>query len=177
MIVERIPVCAISHKELKEMEGTEREKLESHDCLIIIHDVAKMDELRYLKDNNILHLEFDDEDKPCKNSMNSSHARAITSWVKEQMTEGTNRIIVSCKGGSCRSAAIAFAIDLEINGYSNLWSDKSKLPNRLVFNLIREEGFTNRFTDEEIEQMFKLNRIGWDTEQKLKDMEDTEREK
>lgn len=124
---------------------------------------------------NSLHLIFDDEETGDRR-MCEKDAQIIKTWLDNKLAqldiEKPIHITVSCKGGSCRSAAIACVIEAQFNGDESAAKKflltPDFLPNRHVFTTTRIALWkTKPHHNADIfwwNDKFKENRLLWDKE-------------
>jgi len=111
--------------------------------IISIRDTG-MKKLLFSKNKNrisVLHLAFDDVDTDFYLSgsvfMSEEQAENIINFVRS--FDHINDIIVQCKAGISRSAAVAMAISRYYNGNEGIFKDNPYNPNPYVYNLVLEE--------------------------------------
>jgi predicted protein tyrosine phosphatase len=98
---------------------------------------------KYGETCGILHLVFHDVDslKTANeyklSAFTTEMATQILKWTKSIIEAGIDLIIVQCNAGISRSAGVAAALSLIINGDDSwVFDDKRYLPNRLVYRTI-----------------------------------------
>jgi len=89
-------------------------------------------------------LDFDDITNPDrKNSFQEHHVVSTLQFVEEAFENGAEieKIIASCDGGRCRSAALAAALMLLFgqNDELPIWNNNAYKPNKLVFETLCKE--------------------------------------
>lgn len=89
-------------------------------------------------------LDFDDITNPDrKNSFQTHHVVSIRQFIEEAFENGAEieKIIASCDGGRCRSAALAAALMLLFgqNDELPIWNNNAYKPNKLVFETLCKE--------------------------------------
>lgn len=169
-----ITISAVPHQKLFDVfDPTQQQNL-----AIVIHN---FDDVAFANNkdafhpmHNSLHLIFDDEEEGDRR-MSEKDALIIKTWLDNKLrqfdTEKPIHIIVSCKGGSCRSTAIACVLEAHFN------SDQSAaekflltpdfLPNRHVFTTLRVPLWGHNHHHNDVfwwNDQFKENRRLWDTE-------------
>lgn len=146
---------------------------------IVIHD---LDDTAFVNNEhsfhpmqNSLHLIFDDEENGDRR-MNEKDGQIIKTWLDNKFAQldadKPIHITVSCKGGSCRSAAIACVIDAQFNGdeaaANKFLLTPDFLPNKHVFTTTRI-ALWKKNPHHELNTFwwidrFKENRLLWDKE-------------
>lgn len=101
---------------------------------------------KYRETCGILGLIFDDvdslktADKYKLTAFTPDMAKQILKWTNALMKAGVELIIVQCNAGISRSAGVAAALSLIVNGDDSwVFNDKRYLPNRLVYRTILQE--------------------------------------
>lgn len=109
---------------------------------------------------DVLFLRFDDVEAGELNQMTKSDAERIIAFVNNVISK-VDQIIVHCGAGISRSAGVAAALMLILNGDDSLIFDNPKMcPNRSCYRLLLNT-FFGSFNEEEIEEKFKHNIEVW----------------
>ena len=132
----------------------------------IIISIASLDESdnTFNKDNpnliDVLFLRFDDVESDESNHMVKRDAEKIIQFVNEHI-DHIDQIIVHCGAGVSRSAGVAAALMLIINGDdSPIFNSPKFCPNRCCYRTLLNT-FFGSFNEEEIEEKFKHNIEVW----------------
>ena len=110
---------------------------------------------------DILFLRFDDVEAGEINQMTRSDAKKIISFVNDNLDK-VNQIVVHCGGGVSRSAGVAAALMLILNGDDSSVFDNPKFcPNRCCYKTLLNTFFGFDFSEDYIEKKFKHNTEIW----------------
>ena len=109
---------------------------------------------------DILFLRFDDVEAGEINQMTRSDAENIIQFVNSNINK-VDQIIVHCGAGISRSAGVAAALMLIINGDdSPIFNDPKRCPNRHCYRTLLNT-FFGSYSEEAIEERFKHNIEVW----------------
>ena len=103
----------------------------------------------------ILPIHFDDVEKDevmygtkVFPAITEAQATKIWEFVDLAMIAEVELIIVHCDAGTCRSPAVAAAIDLVINGDDTKWFQPPYLPNKKVYKtMLKVKGLSNDYSN------------------------------
>ena len=100
----------------------------------------------------ILSIHFDDVEEDIVDkgtiypAITEDQAKEIWSYVDLAELAEVELIIIHCDAGTCRSPAIAAAIDLVINGSDTKWFQPPYLPNKKVYKtMLKVKGLSNDY--------------------------------
>lgn len=122
----------------------------------------------YLKGNDnikdILYLHFDDEVEG-NNVITKEQANQIKDFIEKNIN--VPNLIVQCFAGVSRSAGVAAAISLAINGYdSQIFNNGKFVPNMFVYRKVLEAfGFKISYEEEQEKELTNLD--AWKKNQDL----------
>ena len=109
---------------------------------------------------DILFLRFDDVEADEPNHMTKEDAERIIKFINDSLDKA-DQIIVQCGAGISRSAGVAAALMLILNGDDSPVFDNPKFcPNRCCYRTLLNTFFES-FNAEEIEEKFKHNIEIW----------------
>lgn len=125
------------------------------DCIIISINEPDMKLTNFDRTNTkikgILRLYFDDISEPTAKylTMSEDDARKIHTFI-DVYKDKVNTIIVHCAAGISRSAGVACALSVYLNGTDrDIWTSGEYQPNRLCYQLLLKELGLYNYTDEE----------------------------
>ena len=156
-------INAVPHKEIS-YYLSQHESLLASQIGIIIFDASK-DKSQHdiCIEGNSVFLTFDDVETATEGKLMSQQQAATIKSLLSRFP--TADIVVSCKGGICRSPAIAAAIYLAKYGktrcYNRWFKTKHYLPNRYVFDLCAAE-LCGEYNPQDWDGAFETNRRIWD---------------
>lgn len=108
----------------------------------------------------ILFLRFDDVEADEFNHMTERDAERIIQFVNDNL-DSADQIVVQCGAGISRSAGVAAALMLILNGDDSPIFDNPKFcPNKCCYRTLLN-AFFGSFDEEEIEEKFKHNIEVW----------------
>ena len=114
-----------------------------------------------------LRLEFEDIDAEEPEAMTEAHAEAIAKFVNEHK-DSVDMIVVHCEAGVSRSAGVAAAIGLVLNGDDKQFFTNPRFcPNMWCYRLVLDAfGFniTPEDFEERVQEMIDNFRKKWDLE-------------
>ena len=115
---------------------------------------------------NILYLQFDDNERGEPNCMTREDAEKIISFINNNISRA-ECVLVHCGAGISRSAGVAAALMLIINGDDfPIFNSSKYIPNSNCYKLLLDT-FFGSYNEDEIESKFKRNIELWRAEQDL----------
>ena len=79
-------------------------------------------------------------------AITEAQATKIWGFVELALIAEVELIVVHCDAGTCRSPAVAAAIDLVLNGSDTKWFESPYLPNKKVYNtMLKVKGLSNEY--------------------------------
>ena len=130
--------------------------------IISISDTHQAANIFYPNDNivDVLHLNFDDVDTDSTNAMQPSAAETVISFVNRYIND-IDQIVVHCGAGISRSAGIAAALMLIINGNDKaIFENGRYCPNMLCYKLMLNAYF-GTYDSSAIDEKLTTNIEAW----------------
>lgn len=110
---------------------------------------------------NMLSLKFEDVEDNEFNCMQVEHGALIALFLLQHLGE-TDRLIISCDGGTCRSPAIAAAIMVKLGMDDTIiWENGKFVPNMHVFKTTLVGLYAGRLPSIDYEKRETINIRAW----------------
>ncbi len=149
--------------QIEAINRTQAEQIIFSDDTLIISISNINQPIPKINANNILFLNFDDEEKPNLNAMTELDAKKIVDTVK-LYKDKINKIIVHCGAGVSRSAGVAAALGGWLNGDDGfIFNNFQYCPNFTCYRRVLNEALGS-IDEKGLEELFAQNIKGWSKE-------------